>query len=116
MDEPIRRTRHAAEYEESNNSMSNNSNPDYKRGYASGYSAGVRGIWSTHRPPEPPNEIVRELMEAARKLRDKADAYCATLPNDDEMRADFEPLIDGIDEAFMRISEWLTKTDLPQKS
>lgn len=84
---------------------------EYKKGYRAGYYKGMNREWGMHLPPFPPDERVRELMEVAGDLRNKANVYCATLPVDNEMRADFEPLIDRIDDAFVKITKWMKEYD-----
>jgi hypothetical protein len=84
-----------------------------RKAYQRGYNAGVSGRWPTHLPPAPPVGVVRELMEAAKALRDMADTYHATLPKDDEMAKDFAPLIDRIDDVFEHISDWLKAQQPP---
>ena len=78
-----------------------------KKYYSRGYNAGSRGAWPSHRPPAPPNECVKNLMQAAEKLRDIADNICATLLEDDVFVEELSPGIDGVDEAMEHIASWL---------
>ena len=82
--------------------------PEFKRAYNKGYKAGAR--WPEHRPPYPPEPIVRQLMEALHELRDVADTQCATLDEDDEYVAAFEAPIQKSDDAMRAVSEWLLHT------
>jgi hypothetical protein len=79
----------------------------YGLGYAKGYYAGRRKAWPPHMPPEPPNEVIAELMAASQKLRDRVDAFLATVGPDDGMEEVLGPGIDAVDEAMRRVTEWL---------
>lgn len=82
-----------------------------KMAYRRGFFHGSRKAWPEHKPPCPPKPVVRELMEAAVFLRDKADAACATLGQDDDFVTEFGPGIDRLDKAMEKITEWLMKAD-----
>lgn len=73
--------------------------------YGRGYNAGAR--WPLHKPPYPPDPLVRELMESLRELRDTCDAFRATLEQDDPFGADLEPAIDRADAALISVGRWL---------
>lgn len=77
-----------------------------KRAYQRGYAAGIRGRWPAHKPPEPPNEIVANLLLALREIRDHLDAELAEI-GDAEWEAAFGPIIDKADEAAEAVTEWL---------
>jgi hypothetical protein len=81
---------------------------DERRAYARGYNTGIRGRWPLHRPPVPPDENAKLLVEALQNLRDWADNLRATLSEDDELVVELEPLLDAADEAMERLREWLT--------
>ena len=80
-----------------------------KKYYSRGYNTGSRNAWPAHRPPTPPNECVKNLMQAAEKLRDIADNICATLLADDVFVEELSPGIDGVDEAMEHIASWLLR-------
>lgn len=80
---------------------------EYKLAYGRGYNTGSRGRWPDHRPPKPPDEIISALMQAAQKLRDGVDCELATLDSDDEWTQRLGPLIDALDEQFMRVGKWV---------
>lgn len=82
-------------------------NPDFKRGYSKGYATGSRGTWPDHRPPMPPQENVAALMAACRSLRDGIDSELATFDEDDELNKRLGPLIDAVDDQFVKIGRWL---------
>lgn len=82
------------------------------RAYGRGYNAGSKKAWPHHRPPEPPNEIIRSMMNAARELRDEVDYYLSWLMPDDELNTTLGPKIDDLDEAFRRVTEWLRKLEV----
>ena len=77
-----------------------------KRAYQRGYAAGIRGRWPMHKPPEPPNEIVANLLLALREIRDHLDSELAAI-GDAEWEAAFGPIIDKADEAAEAVTEWL---------
>jgi len=78
-----------------------------KRLYSKGYYTGGCKKWPAHKPPTPPNEHVKNLMEAARELRDAADHICATLVGEDEFIKELSPGVDSVDKAMCDITEWL---------
>ena len=75
--------------------------------YQRGYATGRRGSWPAHRPPSPPEDLSKELFEAARNLRDRADNVCSVLSDDDEFVGQLAPGIDAIDEILGRTTDWL---------
>ena len=78
-----------------------------RRAYYRGYAAGSRGRWPDHRPPLPPHDLIRRLMQAAQQLRDDCAAGCATFDPDDEFTRLLAPSIDAMDEAMAAVTEWL---------
>ena len=78
-----------------------------KLAYQRGYAAGAK--WPDHRPPYPPELLVRQLMVATRMLRDEADAQCATLSPDDEFVVAFDKPIERVDDALEAIGKWLKR-------
>ncbi|TXH49642.1 MAG: hypothetical protein E6Q97_22305 [Desulfurellales bacterium] len=83
----------------------------YRRGYSSGYNCRSSHRWPDHKPPEPPNEIVAEIMRAATKLRDAVDIQLATLGDDDEWQHTLGDPMDEVTVALEKVSAWLRKTD-----
>jgi len=81
---------------------------DETRAYSRGYNTG--GRWPEHRPPYPPEGIIRQLMEALREIRDTADTQCATLEPDDKWVEAFDAPIQKADDAIAAVSEWLRST------
>jgi hypothetical protein len=82
---------------------------DEQNAYSKGYAAGSRGRWPLHRPPLPPDEIVRAIVEPARALRDAADSLVAILDEGDEFAKKLGPPIDAFDEAMTRLGLWLVE-------
>lgn len=80
-------------------------NREIQRAYSRGYTAGAK--WPEHKPPFPPNPIIRLLMEALRELRDVADTQCAMLGEDDDYAKQFDEPIDRADAALVAVGEWL---------
>ena len=78
-----------------------------KLSYARGYQRGRN--WPLHKPPEPPEEVVAELMRALRILRDECDAVCATFGEDDELVVRISPFIDRADRALSLVGEYLMR-------
>ena len=79
--------------------------------YQRGYSAGCKGVWPEHKPPLPPDSLIRKIIEAMQKLRDCADSVCATLSEDDEFCVQFDPGIQAVDEAMIEVGKWLKAKD-----
>lgn len=92
--------------------MSGRASDDHKRGYSKGYAAGRRGAWPLHRPPTPPHEAVRKLMDAAMGLRNAVDTHIAMLSEDDEFVQELGPLVDDVDAAFEEIGKWLSQVEV----
>jgi hypothetical protein len=80
------------------------------KAYGRGYQCGSER-WPAHKPPMPPEPIVRDLMAAARELRDAADTICASLCEDDDFVISLGPKIDAVDEVLIKISNWLRKPE-----
>lgn len=78
------------------------------RAYSRGYSAGVKKQWPLHRPPEPPNELVASLMNAALNLRDCVDGELATIEQNDPWQKTLGNPMDALDQAMEAVGIWLT--------
>lgn len=83
---------------------------DYRKGYSKGYNTGTRN-WPEHKPPFPPEPVVRELMEALRELRDHADSSLAQFDENDEFVRSFDVPIERADEAMASVTRWLRSAD-----
>lgn len=83
-----------------------------KRGYAKGYGARAYNKWPLYALPHPPEPIVREMYEAARKLRDTADSICSTLSPDDEISMKLDPVIEAVDNARRNLRAWLVERSI----
>lgn len=81
--------------------------PEEKRAYARGYNARKSHLWPSHVPPVPPNEIVKELMDALTVIRNGVDAELSQFGPDDEWERRLGPLIDRADAALLAVSEWI---------
>jgi hypothetical protein len=77
--------------------------------YSRGYQRGLRKAWGDHLPPLPPQEEIQRLANAAKKIRDQADMFCATIDPEDEWVAILGPMIDAFDEAMCEFSDWIGK-------
>lgn len=80
---------------------------DRRRVYARGYNAGRKGAWPDHRPPKPPDDMVRELFIALQGLRDAVDSEIATFDQDDPFVEKLGQWVDKSDLAFERVGRWL---------
>lgn len=78
-----------------------------RNAYSRGYNAAATNKWSQHKPPFPPEPLVRSLMKAAMELRDAVDGQLAHFEPDDPLEAALGPKIQEVDEAFAAISKWL---------
>jgi hypothetical protein len=79
--------------------------------YQRGYAARGNGRWPRHKPPAPPDPVVRELLSAAAALRDVADNVCAQLDEQDDFVKELGPRIDQLDEAMAGITRWLNRIE-----
>ena len=86
---------------------------DKNRAYQRGYANCLKGSWPEHKPPFPPDEIVRAMFEAARKLRDAADNAIALdgPPEESVLEKELGPGIDAIDAASEALTEWLKRSE-----
>jgi hypothetical protein len=81
-----------------------------KLAYSRGYNAGRKGVWPEHRPPMPPDETCRKVLEALRALRDGVDSELAKFDEHDEICMVLGPLIAQVDDVFEEIGDWLKET------
>jgi ribosome modulation factor len=77
-----------------------------QRAYQRGYATGIRGRWPAHRPPQPPNQVIANLLLALREIRDHLDTELAVI-GDPEWEAAFAPIINKADAAAESVTEWL---------
>lgn len=80
---------------------------DQKKAYGRGYTAGSRSRWPEHRPPLPPDPLVRRLLAAAQTIRDGHDKLLATLGPGDDFEQELGPGIDALDAAMREVTDWL---------
>ena len=79
-----------------------------KLSYQRGYNAGSKGAWPAHRPPQPPNRIVVDLIDSAQRLRDEVDDFLATaLDEEDPVAISLGAAIDRVDRSLECVTEWL---------
>ena len=76
------------------------------RAYQLGYAAGLRNRWPKHRPPQPPNQIIANLLLALREIRDHLDHELATI-DDPGWESSLAPIIEKADDAAEAVTEWL---------
>ena len=80
-----------------------------RRAYQRGYNRARS--WPDHRPPQPPNEIIAELMKAATELRDRVDGIFATFEEDDPIQAQVNDAIEPLDRAMKAVTKWLLENE-----
>lgn len=80
--------------------------------YQRGYNAGRSRKWPEHLPPAPPDNIVKEILDAARRLCNAADAFQATWDEDDEGMKPLRDAIEEFNEKNGLISQWIKKATL----
>lgn len=78
-----------------------------KRAYQQGYQRGLRRSWPGHGPVYPPEQAVREIMEAAKELRQGIDGLLASFGEDDEANVELSPKIERVDKALEAVTTWL---------
>jgi len=78
-----------------------------KCAYQRGYTAGSRNSWPAHRPPLPPDPVLRRLIEAVTRIRDTADGMQAVFSPDDEVVVTLGRMIDEADAAAESVTRWL---------
>jgi hypothetical protein len=79
------------------------------REYQRGYYAAANKRWAPHKPPFPPQDEVRKLMEATVALRDEVDAMCASFGWEDEISIKMDQRIQAVDDAMTAIGSWLKR-------
>ncbi len=84
-----------------------------RRAYSRGYNTGSRGAWPEHRPPNPPEGIAREIIQAALALRDGVDGEIATFLDDEPVIQRIGPLIDAFDVAMAQMGQWVRAVEEP---
>lgn len=77
--------------------------PGEKRAYSKGHNAGRAGRWPEGVPPVP-DEIVLNLVRAAKQARDILDSELAFMDEDSEYEAKWGPAIDAVDDAIEKIT------------
>lgn len=87
---------------------------DEKKGYTRGYQSSA-DRWPLHRPPLPPDPIIRNLMDALQKLRDEYDTMCATFDANDEIVLKLNEPIARADAALSAVSTWLRHGTIPSE-
>ena len=85
--------------------------PGERAAYARGVNS--RDRWPAHKPPMPPEGVLRDLLKAAQELRDAADTLCATFDPQDEVVQRLSPGIDAVDWAMNVLTDWLRDKDAP---
>ena len=78
--------------------------------YARGYAAGAK--WPEHRPPHPPEPLIKELCEKAERLRNCVDSILSVLDPEDDWHDKYGPAVDGFDDLMMRVGQWLKRKEL----
>lgn len=81
--------------------------PEEVSAYTRGFTRGARGAWPLHKPPYPPEAIVRAMMAAAAELRDAVDTACAQFDPKDDFVTEVAPKIDALDASMSALTEWL---------
>lgn len=74
-----------------------------KRAYARGYNTGRAGRWPLGVPPVP-NELILNVIKAAKNARDILDSELAFMDGDSEYEAKWGPAIDAVDGALEKIT------------
>lgn len=87
-----------------------------KLAYQRGYQSRTKGRWPENRPPMPPDEHVRKLLEALLELRNGVSGEIATFSDDDAIVIALAPLVDKASEAIDELSDWLVSKDAPAAS
>ncbi len=82
-----------------------------QRAYSKGYAAAGRHAWPAHKPPLPPDEVVRGIITAAQMLFDKADSLQAGYEEDDELIEPLRCALDDFGAAMTVMTKWLVERD-----
>lgn len=82
---------------------------ELSKAYSRGYYAAVNRYWSKHKPPEPPNKVLANILASFVALRNQIDGEMATFEEDDEMVLRLDPFISRADESFIELSDWLAE-------
>jgi hypothetical protein len=80
--------------------------------YSKGYAAAARRAWPSHKPPLPPDEILKPIIETALAMRSEIDHQLAvTFESDDPLALAIYEKIDAFDDAMSHLSAWLKEKD-----
>lgn len=82
-----------------------------KKAYARGYNAGSRRAWPEYHPPRPPDAIAAEIIGSAKRLADKVADWCGAFGDKDEFTQQMLPLMQAVDVANSKLSQWLKSSD-----
>lgn len=85
---------------------------DEQRAYARGYQRGAK--WPDHKPPTPPDRVLRSLVRSLRELRDVVDSELATFGSDDPIEDRLGPLVESADKALAELGAWLKSQELEE--
>lgn len=85
----------------------------YARGYYVGMKRILRNAWPDYAPPSPPEEHVRRLIEAAKRIRDAADHVLQVIEPDEPVFQELADSLNPIDAALLAITAWLKSLPVP---
>jgi hypothetical protein len=80
---------------------------DEQRAYSRGYNAGRKRMWPAYAPPAPPDPVIQEIVRTSQLLAEKVATWCGAFGEDDEFSKELQPLMDQVDAAQSKLTEWL---------
>ncbi len=84
--------------------------PDTRKAYGMGYSAGRKGAWPQHVAILPDSDAVKNVLLACRQLRDSAQDICSVLSEGDDFVLMLEPKIELFDRAVENYNNSVLET------
>lgn len=87
-------------------------NREERNAYQRGYQHRAKASWPEHKPPYPPNEIMKNLFEAIRRFRDSVDAQMAMFGENDDFTISVGPKMDDLDHAMSMVGKWLLEPEI----
>jgi hypothetical protein len=78
------------------------------RNYTRGYACAIRKAWPAHKPPTPPDAIIGPIFDAARAMRDEADAVLSGFEEADPIFKRLSDAIDVFDERVKNLTKYIT--------
>jgi len=87
--------------------------PEERVVYRRGYQTGKRNGWPDHKPPLPPDKILRAILVSSNSLRDEVSNWLGSISTEiegDPVWEGFQERLDDFDDVMEDLSDWLVRT------